>query len=1149
MQITRARHACWSLVWATLLLVVTGCATNPPPPTNGGGGGSTTGGPQFVINSPASGSSVSGPVFFSVQPFTPGDVKRVAFEAGGVELVPQYPGEDAFRVFLIPRDFDDGPLTLTARVEGHDGRSSEASIVVHVVANPPSQATVTRDGAILGTVEANGAMSVLNIPGGVAEGATVRFEARTQDEVRQATGVDYEALGVTFLGAQEIASDRPIDRTLMVSSGGFGPMVQPGQAVVNYSIMPDGDGNGVGELVVVNTASVAPNGDVVSDPIPMIQTGANAATADSRGVRRSTTNNVSAAPGALIEIETSGLNPFAEFGSVAIFAARSAGLYAPAIARVTPTANGAQVATVAVPALPPGPATVAFVNLSNGSVGPDIPITIETLPPLQSTAEAVFLTLIDRMAEEMADVPGASSSLSEMRAAIVELFDVGPSRDVLDLLEHAARMIEHAPLGANARAALAATILTACAPPYYEWTSLLLTMAAASNPVAGLTVAAGLFAYSLYDSSRLDVVDTPLTLASGAIETGRAIATLEHEVRTLNRFSSALTRMNMLAGMYSAAQAMSAYVDCLYFPPPNTTPGGGTTGMGSAPPPGGPGAGSVFAAAADGAVQGLRRADVDAPTTLAGRFVVKVFSGSTVMPFTGVTDASGYFFVPFIPEHQPFTAVATDAVTGEVRSFEGVGAPTGGAVALYFDFMTDEAENGVRRVTLDSMHARTIEPGASHVYAFEAAVGQVARFALHTDIANPWPTPLVGMSVTSPSGALFGTTANQSQYAHLHTIWPKAIEENGQHILVVANTTGSVVAYTLGLVEVPTPVPVASSADGVRITGDIAVLHDVHRYGFPTEAFSAGKVLLTYPATSDLETLVTLERPNGGRQTLNPSSGAGTRSIVLGPFALLAQGQHVLDIEASLGPPTLDTALGTYDAMLFVPPVAPLPLHTNVSGQLDMRRLATYRFDPAEAELVTIAVLARRSANGWGMAGNLMLMNLGGGFFTRRIEGDELMYADLGLVTTAEQRIVVVDGWDDAGFDYQLAVSPVAPISEARPLDGARPRLEASGSIDVIGEIVSYAFQATEGEEITITLQHPDAAELRSRVAVYRDGPGTVRGSFVGQFSTTATARSATFTFTVPVAGTYLLDVSSSGGNIESVDHVLGPFDLVLEVE
>lgn len=72
------------------------------------------------------------------------------------------------------------------------------------------------------------------------------------------TGVDYDALGVTFLGAQEIGSTQPFSKPLLVSSGGFGPRVQPGQVVVQYRIAPDADGDGKGELVVVNTPASPP---------------------------------------------------------------------------------------------------------------------------------------------------------------------------------------------------------------------------------------------------------------------------------------------------------------------------------------------------------------------------------------------------------------------------------------------------------------------------------------------------------------------------------------------------------------------------------------------------------------------------------------------------------------------------------------------------------------------------------------------------------------------------------------------------------------------------------------------------------------------------------------------------------------------------
>jgi hypothetical protein len=285
-------------------------------------------GPAFVINSPSEGAAVSGATFFSVQPFDAEEVQSVSFTANGTALSVDAPGEDTFKVFLIPRDFPDGELTLNAVVTGKDGATSEKSVKVNVIGNPPSSATVTADGALLGTTEEGGAVSTLTIPGSVAEGAAVTFEARTKAEVKAETGVDYDALGVTFLGAQEISSSQALNTPVGVSSGGFGPMVQPSQAVVNYAITPDGDGDGIGELMVINTASVAPNGDVISDPVPQVQLGATTVTnsTGTRTLRSLQTGTISGPPGSRIELEVAGFNTSSVYGNLAIFEAADGSL-------------------------------------------------------------------------------------------------------------------------------------------------------------------------------------------------------------------------------------------------------------------------------------------------------------------------------------------------------------------------------------------------------------------------------------------------------------------------------------------------------------------------------------------------------------------------------------------------------------------------------------------------------------------------------------------------------------------------------------------------------------------------------------------------------------------------------------------------------
>ena len=68
--------------------------------------------------------------------------------------------------------------------------------------------------------------------------------------------------------------------------------------------------------------------------------------------------------------------------------------------------------------------------------------------------------------------------------------------------------------------------------------------------------------------------------------------------------------------------------------------------------------------------------------------IIKVYSAGSPIPFSGVTDPGGYFFVPLIPPGEPFTAVAYDLVNNETRVVEGIGPNTGSSVFLFFDFFT-----------------------------------------------------------------------------------------------------------------------------------------------------------------------------------------------------------------------------------------------------------------------------------------------------------------------------------------------------------------------------------------------------------------------------------------------------------------------------
>lgn len=130
-----------------------------------------------------------------MQPANPAEVARVAFTAGGTDLGTDATPVDGFKVFLAAKDYPAGPLALEASVTGTDGKVSTHAISVTNVPSPTATATVTAAGAVLGAAEVDGSLSTLAIAPGDATGATVTFATRTKDQVKAATGVDYDALG------------------------------------------------------------------------------------------------------------------------------------------------------------------------------------------------------------------------------------------------------------------------------------------------------------------------------------------------------------------------------------------------------------------------------------------------------------------------------------------------------------------------------------------------------------------------------------------------------------------------------------------------------------------------------------------------------------------------------------------------------------------------------------------------------------------------------------------------------------------------------------------------------------------------------------------------------------------------------------------
>src|SRR5690606_2398965 len=143
-------------------------------------------------------------------------------------------------------------------------------------------------------------------------------------------------------------------------------------------IGPDEDGDGVGEIYVVNTASVAPNDDVVSDPVPVAQIGTTASVSQAGSDQLAPlAGGLAGAPGTVIAIPVAGFNPASLYGNVAEFD-HADGLVR-RYGRIYSTATGGQSFVVQVPPLNPGHASLTLRNLGSGYASD--PIDVQVLAP------------------------------------------------------------------------------------------------------------------------------------------------------------------------------------------------------------------------------------------------------------------------------------------------------------------------------------------------------------------------------------------------------------------------------------------------------------------------------------------------------------------------------------------------------------------------------------------------------------------------------------------------------------------------------------------------------------------------------------------------------------------------------------------------
>lgn len=631
------------------------------------------GAPQFQFISPLPNTSVGGTIFVAIQPLSHRDViTGVTFKVDDIDLAPA----DGLRAFLDAKTLPAGLATLTAVATGPGG-STTHSITVTIVPNPPTSGPIHQSGGVLASQTGS---AITFLPNTVPNNTNVTVSERTQEQVTAQHGIEWETIGVTFLGDQEVQSSASLTRPLgMVSSAGYGNRVQPGQAVVNYMILPDANGDGVDELVVIRTASVAPNDDVILDPValPLVSS------VTGNDLRRTTqfANVIAGPPGEAFVLEVDGFNAFSTIGNVAMFESAVDGTTVeyPVILTLAETAPPRQIALISLPYLPVGEAFMTLKNISSGHSTEPISVHIEQLPELNQPPQEIFDAQFDNLIQGLQDAQGSSlttlvpgetltqtiASLQEAQASFTAIYahlQEEPFPEAEQLLADAAKIytVENNIMllysGDNESLQGPMALIDCAHPP---------DTSAFFNSLPN-------YQSTMPEGSPLEEAGALISARSPAM--GSVVGTL----------SSALEYAQMVyQGLMVGVNALKWANGCGSGPAPSPGAQQGTavfTGMGSAPPPGGNGVGNVNPMA------------VVSQPPLAGRVQVKIFNDGQVMPFTGVTDAGGYFFVPFIPAGEPFTAVAIDTITTETRVYNGVGPATGDNVFIFFDFGWGESE-------------------------------------------------------------------------------------------------------------------------------------------------------------------------------------------------------------------------------------------------------------------------------------------------------------------------------------------------------------------------------------------------------------------------------------------------------------------------
>ncbi len=854
-------------------------------------------GPNITITNPQPGWTISAVSNFTVQPSSVSDVQSVTFTAGGVDLGTDSTPGDGFSAFVDTSQFADGPLTLMATAFSNCGSTSQ-SIEVNVVKNLPTNGTVGEAGGAL----ASEIGSVIIFPEEALEiDSNVTVTEKTQQEITDANGFEWDEMAVTFLGAQVVDTSSTLNQApAMVASAGFSNRVQPGQAIVNYRIMPDADGDGVDELIVVNTASIGPSGFVVSNT-PADTNVRDVAIGNGPTLRRQRGPNAdfSGQPGEELRFNVDGsvgINGSIRVGAIFISlvediaVSTSLSVSAPSV----PVGQGPggrfqtevrELFTI-IPDIPVGNAILMLIDQDSGERIETYEIEILTDQIASESNQG------DDPAQEMSTfLPKAQGQIDDLEAAAEEQLEGSESsqmsRDIDGMqgsfADFAERMEELVENSTNQQAALEA--LRSAARVANDW-----------NRAPELSEPASLADQFQSMSELMVLIQAILSSLNGN----------GYEIDGGSSFGLAALQM----ALNSARLSLNAIVQCA---PSNSTstvntPSQNTsqviTGMGSTVPTGGPACGALVSPSIPSAPlirppsqpstdpstpitrpPSLTDPEVEFPFNLpdTDQIVVKMYTSGVSQPFSAAADGSGYFFFPMVPEGETYTAVAINTDTGETRMQVGQGPPLDGAEILSFDF-TREAEPVGTPITIGQTFAGSIAPDeGAQIYSFQANAGQT----LFLDAVTESLSGFSRWTLTGPTGVdLAGGQGVGSDLGRVD------LTESGQYLIFVTPDNNSTIDYELKVWDVPEPDVSAINFGQAVTSGNLETPGVADIYTFNGTAGQRIFIDSEFEiATLNFEANWTLTTPNGT---------VLLETVLLsdqGPIELPSTGEYTLKVE------------------------------------------------------------------------------------------------------------------------------------------------------------------------------------------------------------------------------------------------------------